>query len=118
MGEEDESMLPSPMHHSASPHYSVPTRSIFAAILFAIVAQVSGSSGAAAASVDEAARALLPAELRAKGVLTAAMPLDFEPYNFLDDKNEQVGVDVEVFRSIAEVLGLKAEIQRLGFASV
>src|SRR6266853_1489710 len=118
MGEEDESMVPSPVHQSASQQHPVTGWSIFVAILFAIVAQVGGSGGAAAASVDEAARALLPAELRAKGVLTAAMPLDFEPYNFLDDKNEQVGVDVEVFRSVAEVLGLKPEIQRLGFASV
>jgi len=111
-------MLPSPVHHGVSQQYRVIGRSIFVAALLGIVAQVSGSSGAAAASVDEAARALLPAELRAKGVLTAAMPLDFEPYNFLDDKNEEVGVDVEVFRSVAEVLGLKPEIQRLGFASV
>jgi polar amino acid transport system substrate-binding protein len=111
-------MSPSPLHHGASRRYRVTGRSIFVAILVVIVAQVCGSWGAIAASVDEAARALLPAELRAKGVLTAAMPLDFEPFNFLDDKNDQVGVDVEVFRSIAEVLGLKPEIQRLGFASV
>src|SRR5258707_4170730 len=111
MGEEDESMVPSPVHQSASQQHPVTGWSIFAAILFAIVAQVSGSSGAAAASVDEAARALLPAELRAKGVLTAAMPLDFEPYNFLDDKHGQVGVDVEKFPSIAAMLGLNAEIQ-------
>jgi polar amino acid transport system substrate-binding protein len=46
------------------------------------------------------------------------MPLDFEPYNFLDDKNEQVGFDVEIFRAVADVLGVKPEIERLGFASI
>src|SRR5258708_3436745 len=71
-----------------------------------------------AASVDAKAQALLPDDVRAKGTLTAAMPLDFEPYNFLDEKNEQVGVDVEIFRAVAEVLGLKPDIQRLGFASI
>jgi polar amino acid transport system substrate-binding protein len=86
-----------------------------AALGFA-VALIAG--GAEAASVDAKARALLPEDLRAKGVLTAAMPLDFEPYNYLDEKNEQVGLDVEVFRSVAEVLGLKPDIQRLGFASI
>jgi polar amino acid transport system substrate-binding protein len=71
-----------------------------------------------AMAADEAARKLLPEDVRGRGVLTAAMPLDFEPYNFLDEKNEQVGLDVEMFRAIAEVLGLKPEIQRLGFASI
>jgi polar amino acid transport system substrate-binding protein len=94
------------------------TRTIFAAIIFAAVGQIGSAGSGFAASVDQAARALLPMEIRDKGVLTAAMPLDFEPYNFLDEKNEQVGLDVEVFRAVAETLGLKPDIQRLGFASV
>ena len=40
------------------------------------------------AAVDEAARALLPDDIKQKGVLVVAMPLDFEPFNYLDDKNE------------------------------
>jgi polar amino acid transport system substrate-binding protein len=87
-------------------------------IAFAVVLLVGGALTARAAAVDENARALLPPDVRAKGVLTAAMPLDFEPYNYLDEKNEQVGLDVEVFRAVAEVLGLKPDIQRLGFASI
>jgi polar amino acid transport system substrate-binding protein len=73
---------------------------------------------APARAADEAARKLLPDDLQQKGVLTAAMPLDFEPYNFLDDKGEQVGLDVEMFQSIADALGLRPEIQRLAFASI
>jgi polar amino acid transport system substrate-binding protein len=76
------------------------------------------AAAAPAFAVDEAARKLLPEDIRQKGVLTAAMPLDFEPFNYLDEKNEQVGLDVEIFRAIAEALGLKPEIQRLGFASI
>jgi polar amino acid transport system substrate-binding protein len=71
-----------------------------------------------ARAADEAARRLLPDDLRQKGLLTAAMPLDFEPFNFLDEEGEQVGLDVEIFRAIADVLGLKPEIQRLSFASI
>ncbi len=82
------------------------------------VALLAGARPARAASTDQAARALLPADIREKGVLTAAMPLDFEPYNYLDEKNEQTGLDVDVFRAVAEVLGLKPDIQRLGFASI
>jgi len=71
-----------------------------------------------ALAVDEPARKLLPEEILQKGVLVAAMPLDFEPYNFLDEKGQQVGLDVEMFRAIADTLGLKPEIQRLAFASI
>ncbi|HEY4956293.1 MAG TPA: ABC transporter substrate-binding protein [Caldimonas sp.] len=70
------------------------------------------------AAVDEAARALLPDDLKQKGVLVAAMPLDFEPFNYLDEKNEQAGLDVEMIRAIGDTLGLKVEIQRIGFASM
>ncbi len=66
----------------------------------------------------DAARALLPSEIRSKGALAAAMPLDFEPFNYLDDKNQAVGLDVDVFKAIASVLGLRPEIQRMGFASL
>jgi len=63
-------------------------------------------------------KALVPADIKKNGVIKAAMPLDFEPYNFLDDKNQQVGFDVEIFHAIADVMGVKAEIDRLGFASI
>jgi polar amino acid transport system substrate-binding protein len=73
---------------------------------------------AAMAAPDEAARKLVPDDIKQKGVLVAAMPLDFEPFNYLDDKNAQVGLDVDIFNAIGEVLGLKTEIQRMGFASI
>lgn len=77
-----------------------------------------GPKPAHAQATDDAARALLPAELREKGVLTAAMPLDFEPFNSLDASNTPIGLDVDMFHAIAGVLGLKPDIQRMGFASI
>jgi polar amino acid transport system substrate-binding protein len=76
------------------------------------------ASGVTHAAVDEAARALLPDDLKQKGTLTVAMPLDFEPFNYLDEKNEQTGLDVDMIRAIGERLGLKVDIQRIGFASM
>jgi polar amino acid transport system substrate-binding protein len=84
--------------------------------LVAGATMVFGSS--AMAAPDAAARKLLPDDIRQKGLLTAAMPLDFEPFNYLDAHNAQVGLDVDLFNAIGEVLGLKTEIQRLGFASI
>jgi polar amino acid transport system substrate-binding protein len=70
------------------------------------------------AAVDEAARALLPDDIRQKGILVVAMPLDFEPFNYLDEKSEQTGLDVDMIRAVADKLGLKVDIQRIGFASM
>ncbi len=69
-------------------------------------------------AVDQAARALLPDDVKQKGVLVVAMPLDFEPFNWLDDKNQAVGLDVDMIHAIADRLGLKVDIQRMGFASM
>ncbi|HSV19110.1 MAG TPA: ABC transporter substrate-binding protein [Casimicrobiaceae bacterium] len=88
----------------------------FAASLLAAAAL--GVSAIAYAAVDDAARALLPDDLKQKGTLTVAMPLDFEPFNYLDEKNEQTGLDVDMIRAIGERLGLKVDIQRMGFASM
>jgi polar amino acid transport system substrate-binding protein len=73
---------------------------------------------AALAAPDEAARRLLPDDIKQKGVLVAAMPLDFEPFNYLDARNAKAGLDVDLFNAIGEVLGVKTEIERMGFASI
>lgn len=70
------------------------------------------------AAVDEAARALLPDDMKQKDTLIVAMPLDFEPFNWLDEKNQPVGLDVDMIRAIGDKLGLKVDIQRMGFASM
>ena len=87
-------------------------------VVGALLHSVVGNLAIAQSDGIAAARGLLPADIKQRGVLKAAMPLDFEPYNFLDDKNEQVGFDVEIFRAVADVLGVKPEIERLGFASI
>jgi polar amino acid transport system substrate-binding protein len=103
---------------------SLARRLLDAAFFASIFAAILPAGNVLAAPVDanapavSAARKLVPADVRSKGTLVAAMPLDYEPYNFLDDKSEQMGLDVDLFRSIAEVLDLKPEIQRMGFASV
>jgi polar amino acid transport system substrate-binding protein len=87
-------------------------------VVGALLHSVVGNLAIAQSEGVTAARGLLPADIKQRGVLKAAMPLDFEPYNFLDDKNQQVGFDVEIFTAVADVLGVKPEIERLGFASI
>ncbi len=83
-----------------------------------LAALILGSGVVAHAAVDASARALLPDDARQKGSLVVAMPLDFEPFNYLDEKNEQTGLDVDMIRAIGDKLGLKVDIQRIGFASM
>lgn len=97
------------------------SRSARLACLLVTVAAIIGNLARAQQSsppTAEAARALLPADVRSKGVLVAAMPLDFEPFNYLNSQNRPIGLDVDVFNAIAGVLGLKPDIQRIGFASI
>lgn len=72
----------------------------------------------AMAAPDAAARGLLPASVRDAGVLTAGMPLDYEPYNFMGADGKAQGLDVDIFNGIAGTLGLKPQINRMGFASI
>jgi polar amino acid transport system substrate-binding protein len=76
------------------------------------------SAAPAMATTDAAARALLPQGVRDVGVLTAGMPLDYEPYNFMGADSKPTGLDVDIFNGIAETLGLKPQISRMGFASI
>jgi len=84
--------------------------------MFVAVALCASTLGHAA--TDAAARALLPDDMQKKGTLVVAMPLDFEPFNYLDEKNEQTGLDVDMIRAVGDKLGLKVDIQRMGFASM
>jgi polar amino acid transport system substrate-binding protein len=88
------------------------------AVLAALAALSLGCSALVQAAVDESARAMLPDDTKQKGVLVVAMPLDFEPFNYLDEKNEQTGLDVDIIHAIGDKLGLKVDIQRIGFASM
>ncbi len=69
-------------------------------------------------ATEASARALVPAEIRKRGTLIAGMPMDFEPYNYFDAQNHKIGLDVDVLSAIANVLGLRPEIERIGFSSI
>lgn len=84
----------------------------------ALAALALGTGAASVAAVDASSRAMLPDDIKQKGTLTVAMPLDFEPFNYLDEKNEKTGLDVDMIRAIGDKLGLKVDIQRMGFASM
>jgi polar amino acid transport system substrate-binding protein len=73
-------------------------------------APASGSASAAALGVNEAARALLPAAIRDKGVLRIASDPTYPPFEFYDTDNKTlIGWDADMGDAIGAVLGLKVE---------
>ncbi|MDQ0092726.1 ABC transporter substrate-binding protein [Paeniglutamicibacter psychrophenolicus] len=63
-----------------------------------------------ALAVNEEARALLPAEIRDKGVLTIASDPTYPPFEFYDTDNKTIiGWDADMGDAIGAVLGLKVE---------
>ncbi|MFJ6417998.1 ABC transporter substrate-binding protein [Paeniglutamicibacter sp. NPDC091659] len=70
----------------------------------------SGSATASALGVNEAARALLPAAIRDKGVLSIASDPTYPPFEFYDTDNKTlIGWDADMGDAIGAVLGLKVE---------
>lgn len=91
-----------------------PRHRVFAAL--AVACCLLGSGAVNAQTGDPGT--LLPADIRQNGALKVGMPLDFAPYNFLDEKNQPAGLDVDMFHAIAAALNIKPEIDRLAFASI
>lgn len=73
-------------------------------------AGASGSASAVALGVNEAARALLPADIREAGVLRIASDPTYPPFEFYDTDNKTlIGWDADMGDAIGAVLGLKVE---------
>ncbi len=72
-----------------------------------------------ASSVDQAAVALLPADVKDKGVLTVAMDASYPPFQFFDTDNKTIiGFDVDLSNALAAKLGLEAKQVNAGFDTI
>lgn len=52
-------------------------------------------------------------EILAAGKVRIGVPLDVPPFGFVDEKQQPVGLDVDVARMVAKALGVKLELQQL-----
>lgn len=77
----------------------------------------SGSS--AASGVDQSLRALLPANVLAKGTLTVATTAEYPPYEFLaTDNTTIIGVDPSFAAALGKLFGIKVSMVNTGFPTV
>ncbi|MGW1003538.1 ABC transporter substrate-binding protein [Streptomyces sp. NPDC002520] len=85
------------------------------------VAAPTGASGSARPAVrtDPAAAALLPAEVKGKGVLTVASDASYRPFEYFDTDNKtMIGFDVDVTEAVGARLGLEVRHVNAGFDSI
>jgi polar amino acid transport system substrate-binding protein len=77
------------------------------------------SSSAAAPAVNDDAAALLPADIKDKGVITVAMDASYPPFQYFEDDNKTIiGFDVDLSDALAERLGIDAEQVNAGFDTI
>lgn len=58
------------------------------------------------------------ADVKKKGVLVLGTDPTFAPFEFKDDKGQITGFDIDIAREVARDLGVKLQIQAVGFGSL
>jgi polar amino acid transport system substrate-binding protein len=76
-------------------------------------------AGAAASGAVAAVRDKVPAAIRNKGTLTVAADATYPPNEFIGDDGKTVeGMDADLAKALAGVMGLKAEVKNATFDSI
>ena len=60
----------------------------------------------------------LPADIKAKGVLTFATDPTDPPFQFFSDRNELVGAEIDLANAVGKILGVKVEFVESGFSAI
>ena len=80
---------------------------------------VPDASEKVAVETNEAAAALVPADVKSKGTISVAMDASYPPFQmFADDNKTIIGFDAEFATAVGERLGLKVELVNAGFDSI
>ncbi|MDO9407186.1 ABC transporter substrate-binding protein [Patulibacter sp.] len=78
-----------------------------------------GTTAAKTTKVNDAAVALLPADVKSKGTLTVAADASYPPNEFFDkDGKTIIGLDPDLAQALGTALGLKMEVQNAGFDGI
>ena len=70
-------------------------------------------------TVDKAAAALVPKAIKDKGTITVGTDASYAPSEFLAGDGKTIeGFDIDLFKAVAQTLGLKADFQNADFGSI
>jgi polar amino acid transport system substrate-binding protein len=79
----------------------------------------SSATGTAAPAANSAVAALVPADIKSKGALTVASDASYAPNEFIGpDGHTVVGMDADLMKAIAGLMGVKANIVNATFDSI
>ena len=67
---------------------------------------------------DEQIAALVPAEIRDKGVLVVGTNTPYAPNEFKNENGEIVGFDIDVMTAVAQLMGLRPEFREADFEKI
>lgn len=81
-------------------------------------AEADFAAGSITTTVDEAAAALVPADIREAGVLNIAVDIPYGSLAFYNSKNEMVGLDPDLGRLISQKLDLEPSLNKQAFDTV
>ena len=77
------------------------------------------SSGGSSSGADAAIVKLVPSSIKSKGTLTVAADASYAPDEFFaSDGKTVIGMDADLSKAIAALMGLKANVQNQTFASI
>ncbi len=85
---------------------------------FAVVALPNVASAAVSEHVNKEAAALVPQNIRQKGVIVMATDATYAPFEYFSKDNKIIGYDVDVSNALGAVLGLKVKHVNVKFASI
>ena len=71
-----------------------------------------------AVEVNDEIAALVPAELRERGVIVIGTNTPYAPNEFKDENGEIVGFDIDVMDAVAAVMGLEADFRESDFEKI
>lgn len=79
----------------------------------------SSSSSSSSAAADPAVETLVPASIKSKGTLTVAADASYAPDEFIaPDGHTVIGMDADLSKALAAVMGLKANVVNATFATI
>jgi polar amino acid transport system substrate-binding protein len=82
-------------------------------------ASPTSTSGASPVATDPSVRALVPASLKAKGVLTAGAEIDYPPAEYFAGTTQTpTGFDIDLTRAVLAAMGLRARFVNTTFQSL
>jgi polar amino acid transport system substrate-binding protein len=67
---------------------------------------------------DDAIYAAIPQKFKDAGVINAATANDYPPFEFLDEKNELIGADIDIAKALSKIMGVTVKNNATQFSAI